>query len=145
MRNWTEAEYAEFLKERERSLPPSSPRAAKRSKYNARKKEIDNVTFDSTREAKVYQQLKLMQAAGEISDLQLQPKYVLQEGFRDPDGKWHRAIQYVADFAFLRPSEDKTCKQIAVDVKGFITPIFRLKEKMFREKFGEHISLEIWK
>ncbi|MDD3747626.1 MAG: DUF1064 domain-containing protein, partial [Anaerostipes sp.] len=43
------------------------------SKYGARKTVIDGITFDSKREAKRYQELKLLEQAGEISYLELQP------------------------------------------------------------------------
>ena len=49
-----------------------------RNKYGARKTVIDGITFDSKREAIRYQELKLLERAGEIKDLELQPKYILQ-------------------------------------------------------------------
>lgn len=47
------------------------------NKYNAKKVEIDGITFDSKKEAARYCDLKLMQRAGEIRDLQLQVEYEL--------------------------------------------------------------------
>ena len=75
-------------------LTPSAPRG----KYNARKKEVDGVTFDSSREAARYVQLRAMERAGQITHLKLQPSFVLQDAVRLPDGKLQRAITYRADF-----------------------------------------------
>lgn len=47
----------------------------RRSKYGNRKTEIDGFVFDSKRETERYQQLKLLEAAGEIVDLRMQVKY----------------------------------------------------------------------
>lgn len=138
MRNWTEGEYAAKIGAAAGTL------TAVRSKYGARKKELDGVTFDSTAEANAYVRLKVLESAGEILNLKLQPFYIVKDGFRDGSGKWWRPIQYRADFSFLRPTEGNTWRQIAVDVKGFPTPAFKLKEKLFRAKFPD-ITLEIWK
>ena len=45
----------------------------KRNKYNAIKKEVDGVVFDSTIEARRYGDLKFMQMAGQISNLECHP------------------------------------------------------------------------
>lgn len=105
----------------------------KRSKYGNKKITIDDHKFDSIKEANRYRQLKYMQLAGEISDLVLQPSFVLQESFRDETGKHHRAITYVADFQY----KDKTGRKIIEDVKGMKTEVFKLKEKLFRSKYPE--------
>lgn len=116
--------------------------AAKMEKYRRVRKEVDGIKFDSTVEAEAYQVLKLWKAAKIIFGLDLQPEYVLQDGFRDPaTGKWHRAVKYVADFRFARMTDQH--KIILVDVKGFRTAAFSIKEKLFRARFPE-IDLQIW-
>jgi hypothetical protein len=45
------------------------------NKYHARKTELDGYIFDSKAEARRYSELKLLEVAGKISNLQLQPKY----------------------------------------------------------------------
>lgn len=45
------------------------------NKYGAKKTEVDGITFDSRLEAQRYGQLKALQAAGEIHNLTLQPRY----------------------------------------------------------------------
>lgn len=49
--------------------PPTKP---KKSKYGAVKTEIDGIVFDSKHEAKRYQELWLLEQAGEITNLRLQ-------------------------------------------------------------------------
>lgn len=80
-------------------------------KYNNRKVTIDGHTFDSTLEYSRYCQLKLLQRAGEISNLQLQVPFLLQESFRK-NGKTYRKIEYIADFVY----EEKD-KKIVEDTK----------------------------
>ena len=71
------------------------------SKYRNRKTIHDGITFDSKGEANRYCELKILERAGEISDLTLQPKFTLQESFKK-NGKTHRAITYIADFPVFR-------------------------------------------
>lgn len=111
-------------------------------KYGAIKKQVDGITFDSTSEAEAYGVLKLWEAAGAIIDLELQPVFVLQEKFVDAEAdgkrKTHRAIKYIADFRFKSQADT-----VIVDVKGILTPAFRIKEKLFRQKFPD-VDLQIW-
>jgi len=118
--------------------------APKRSKYGARKCIVGGLEFDSQAEAKAWLVLLDMNARGDISDLIRQPRYLLQEAFRDESGKKHRRIEYVADFQFHRRQPNTIAYQVAVDVKGFSTPVFLLKQKLFAVKYP-HIRLEVWK
>lgn len=96
-------------------------------KYGARRTEVDGITFASAAEARRYSELKLLERAGEIFDLALQPRFTLQPAFKH-GGKHYRAIDYVGDFSY----REKDSPQLIVeDVKGFPTPVFRLKEKLF--------------
>lgn len=114
------------------------------SKYNAKKKMVDGHLFDSTSEALAYSVLRLWEKAGEISDLELQPLFVLQDGFRDVSGKWRRPIKYIADFRFKTPASNRLLAgSIVVDVKGVTTPAFRIKEKLFRSRWPD-VDLQIW-
>jgi hypothetical protein len=97
-------------------------------KYGAKKTTIDGITFDSKREATRYSNLCLLERAGAITDLELQPKFELQPSFRDVDGKHQRAIYYIADFAYDEPGCDR---RIVEDVKGMETAVFKLKKKLF--------------
>ena len=61
------------------------------NKYNNKKIQVDIYVFDSIRESQRYKELKLLERAGEISNLELQPKFLLQESFKK-NGKTYKAI-----------------------------------------------------
>lgn len=105
------------------------------SKYHAKKTVVDGITFDSKREAKRYSELKLLERAGAIKDLQLQVRYELIPAF-DCDGKHYRPTCYIADFVYI---DAKTGKEIVEDVKGARTDVYRLKAKMFAHRYGVSI------
>ena len=69
------------------------------SKYRNRKTTIDGIAFDSKAEARRYAELKLLERAGEIKDLELQPKYRLLDGFKK-NGKTYRPIDYIDEFRY---------------------------------------------
>ena len=50
------------------------------TKYFSRKVTIDGITFASKLEGTRYTQLKLLQQAGEIEDLKLQPEFQIFKG-----------------------------------------------------------------
>ncbi len=102
-----------------------------KNKYHAQKTKINGIEFDSKAEAKRYCELLMLERAGKIKDLELQPKYELQEGFWR-DGKKIQAITYIADFAYY---EVDTEKDIVEDVKGVRTKDFNIKRKMFLFKY----------
>lgn len=101
-------------------------------KYRARAVKIDGIRFASMAEAGRYRVLKIMQAGGEISGLQLQPKFLLQDKFSH-GGETIRAIHYVADFQYL----DKSGRKVVEDVKGMKTEAYLLKRKFFLAKYGQ--------
>ena len=76
-------------------------KATKQNKYNAVKTTVGGIKFDSKKEAARYIKLKAMQDVEIISDLELQPAFLLQEKFRR-DWKTHRAIKYIADFRYVK-------------------------------------------
>ena len=47
----------------------------KKNKYNARKTQMDGITFDSVREAQRYLDLRLLESNGDIQDLEIKPVY----------------------------------------------------------------------
>lgn len=102
------------------------------NKYNNKKTQIDMYVFDSVAESKRYKELALLEKAGEIKDLKLQPKFLLQDGFRK-NGKTYRKIEYIADFMYIENG-----KVIIEDVKGMETEVFKLKRKIFEHKYPEY-------
>jgi hypothetical protein len=109
------------------------------NKYSNTKTTIDGITFASKKEAGRYSELKLLEKAGEITHLKLQMPFILNEGFIDFSGQKQRPITYVADFVYL----DKEGKIHAEDCKGFKTPEYKVKKKMFLYKFPHYIFSEI--
>lgn len=104
----------------------------KPSKYRSKKVTVDGITFDSQKEANRYQELLLEKRAGIVQEIELQPKFVLQEGYRDA-GKWVRPITYIADFRV----NYKDGRIVVIDTKGFKTKEYRLKKKLFRQRYPE--------
>jgi hypothetical protein len=99
-------------------------------KYNAKRTEIDGISFDSKVEGKYYEYLKQQQQEGLIKRFELQPIFTLQEGFRK-NGKYFRPILYIADFkVYLNDGSIQI-----IDVKGFETPDFKIKRKLFEAKY----------
>ena len=111
------------------------------NKYRNREKVIDNIVFQSTKEANRYQDLKLLQKAGEISGLKLQPEFILQLGFTDFEGKKHRPITYRADFSYLEKG-----KNVVEDVKSPATRtgVYMIKKKMLLYNYHEIFFKEIY-
>lgn len=104
----------------------------KQSKYRNTKTIVDDIKFDSRKEADYYCQLKLLKRAGEIKDFGLQPRYELQPTFKK-DGKTHRSITYVADF--IVDNNDGTTD--IIDIKGMETQVFKIKKKLFEYKYPD--------
>lgn len=111
-----------------------------RNKYNNKKIEYKGIKFDSIKEKNRYMELSFLEAAGQIRELKLQPRFMLQEKFRDENGKLHREIAYIADFSYFN---DECDKLIVEDVKGFKTDVFKIKEKLFLYKYGKVCRLLI--
>ena len=105
-------------------------------KYKAKKTRVGDIVFDSKKEAGRYMQLKLLQSAGEIANLELQPRFTLQEKFT-LNGKTIRKIEYVADFKY---TDMKTGATVVEDVKGMRTDVYKLKRKLFLAKYGNLVD-----
>ncbi|UQN37300.1 DUF1064 domain-containing protein [Alcaligenes aquatilis] len=102
-------------------------------KYGNRKTVVDNIKFDSGLEAARYQQLKLLERAGQISDLELQPRFELIPKQRRDDGKPERACEYVADFRY---TDTATGQTVIEDAKGMRTRDYIMKRKLMLQVHG---------
>ena len=71
------------------------------NKYRNKKTQVDMYVFDSIAESKRYKELALLQRAGERKNLELQPRFLLQESFKK-NGKTYRQIEYIADFMYCQ-------------------------------------------
>jgi hypothetical protein len=111
-----------------------------KNKYNNKKPTIDGHKFDSKKEARYYEKLKLLQKAGGIKKFELQPKFRLQDGFDDKEGNHHRPINYFADFKIWW--SDGTVE--VVDTKGFKTSVYKIKKKILLKKYPDINFREIY-
>lgn len=122
------------------------------SKYNARKATVDGITFDSRKEAARYAELKLMERAGLIRDLERQVKFVLIPAQYEPDridyskspkgrkvkGRLiERECAYIADFRYFSIEDGKT---IVEDSKGLKTKDYVIKRKLMLHVYGIRIK-----
>ncbi len=98
----------------------------KRPKYGNKKVTYEGHNFDSTKERDRYIDLKLMQRAGLISELELQPKWVLMPTTRI-GGKTQRVTTYSADFSYVKDGV-----KVVEDVKSEATKtdVYKLKRKL---------------
>ena len=96
------------------------------NKYYNKKTVVDGHTFDSRKEARRYRDLKIMERAGVISNLQLQVPFVLFK-----HSQYGRVVKYIADFVY-----EENGKQVVEDVKGVRTPVYKLKKRVMAELLG---------
>lgn len=110
-------------------------------KYHNTNTIADGIKFDSKLEAERYAQLKILERAGVIRGLELQPSFELLPSFRKNGKTWRKTV-YKADFRYILADGDRI---IIEDVKGstaVITDVFRLKQKLFEYKYPE-LSIKI--
>ena len=115
----------------------------KERKYHNIPAEVNNIRFDSRKEASRYIELMSLQKAGKIRNLKLQAQYTLQESYITDTGERVRAIRYVADFAYERPTADGPgWVPVVEDVKSTATRTakYEMKKKLLRERFGLSIT-----
>jgi hypothetical protein len=99
---------------------------------NKASRTMDGIVFDSHSEMMRYYELRLMERAGMIRDLELQVKYVLQEKFTHSVYGNQREIAYVADFRY------KEGRKIVVeDCKGMLTDAYPIKRKILLFKYPD--------
>ncbi len=100
--------------------------------YRGKKCDYDGITFDSIPEGKYYLQLKNDDG---VTDLQVHPKFILLEGFRDYHNKKIQSITFKPDFMYIKDNvrhiEDvKPCKAL-------IDESFTLRWKMLKNMYKE--------
>lgn len=106
------------------------------SKYKNKKIIYDGITFDSIKEKNRYIELKMLEKAGLIKELELQPKFLLIDTIRYK-GKTYPKTYYIADFKYY---DNHLKKYIVEDVKSKITAkdkTYRLKIKMLLSKYQD--------
>lgn len=109
-----------------RSLIPEAPASRATSKYSAKAVVVDGWRFDSKLEARYYEQLKLLQAAGEILWFLRQVPFPIAP-----------RVRYLVDFGICRL--DGTFRW--VDVKGVLTDASRIKIATVEHLYGIQIEI----
>jgi len=115
------------------------------NKYHSTKTWAYGLQFDSKKEARRYQELKLLEASGKIENLKVQVKFTLLPAQREPDtvgpkgGKIRgkvieREVAYIADFVYVEDG-----KMIVEDTKGMKTPEYVIKRKLLLYMTGIRI------
>ena len=112
------------------------------NKYRNSKTIVDGKEFASRKEARRYQELKLLEQNGDIENLDCQVKYVLIPTQREPDiigvrggvkkGKViEKEVSYIADFVYMQDGQ-----LVVEDTKGFKTKEYIIKRKMMLYFYG---------
>lgn len=122
--------------------------SAKRSKYHNETVTVDGIRYDSKNEMLRHNFLKMMEQAGEISNLRYHVKYELIPAITE-DVVVHlktkdkivtktvqTAIFYECDFVYTISSNGE---EVYEDFKGVETDVFKLKKKLFFWRYGKHI------
>lgn len=104
-------------------------------KYRNRKTQIGNDVFDSAAEAKRWTDLQLLQKAGYIRGLERQVKYELAPAVV-LGGRKKPALRYVADFSYWQADA-----LVVEDVKGVVTPLFRVKQHLMKHIHGIEVKV----
>lgn len=104
-------------------------------KYRNKPTWYDNIKFDSKKEADRYAVLRSLELIGDIHNLRRQVKYTLIKGQRWSNGRKHKDTVYVADFVYRVNG-----REVVEDVKGFRTPVYRLKRELMKDRFGIEIQ-----
>ena len=110
-----------------------------KNKYNNVKiVDGDGNSFDSKKELRRWNELKLMEKGGEITSLDRQQKFVLIPS-QNIDGIKERECSYIADFVYV----DKNGMKIVEDVKGMkkgpAYQLFVIKRKLMLNVHGIHV------
>ena len=95
------------------------------SKYGSRKVTRDGMTFDSQKEYRRFCELRLLERAGKVKDLQRQVKFELIPSQRIGGKVVERACNYIADFVYTENG-----KKVVEDTKGFKTTDYIIKRKL---------------
>ncbi|MGY4559450.1 DUF1064 domain-containing protein [Bacillus thuringiensis] len=111
-------------------------RKKKTGRINSRKTVVLGIEFDSKTEAEYYLVLK---SDSEVVEIELQPQYMLLEGFyittRGGKRKKRRDWKFTADF--LVTYKDGT--QEVIDVKGYANDRFPYFKKMFEHRYQQEL------
>lgn len=110
------------------------------TKYRNTKAVVGGVAFDSKREAARWQELKMLERAGQIRDLRRQVPFELVPGVKFAGAARARpALRYFADFVYVERGQ-----QVVEDVKSPATanlPAFKIKRHLMLALLGLEVRV----
>ena len=109
-----------------------------KTKYGNCKTTIKNIQFDSKLESYIY--LKILEFQKDYSFAYgLQPEYILLDKFNASGIPYQKTV-YKGDFNIVINGKIHT-----IDVKGFMTDVFKLKRKLFAKIYIKSVAeFEKW-
>ena len=110
-----------------------------KNKYHNVKWEMDGEKYDSQKEARRHAELKLLERAGEISNLRRQVPYELIPNQYNGKKLIERKVEYIADFVY---HDNKTGEDVVEDTKSKATktPVYIVKRKLLLFRYGIKIK-----
>lgn len=115
---------------------PAETRTRRGQKYSNERVTDQGMTFDSKAEHRRFLYLQTLERAGEISGLRTQVPFQLIPPTDKPSGGRERATTYRADFTYF----DRKGVLVVEDVKGAVTPEFRIKRKLMLYRHGIEVK-----
>ena len=111
------------------------------SKYGATPLVVEGIRFDSKREARRYQELRVLERLGVVRDLERQPRYALEvlELHHGAAGAIVNCGHYTADFRYL---DVESGRVMVEDVKSQATrtTAYRLRKRLVEAIHGVTIT-----
>ena len=115
--------------------------ARKPSKYGNKKTTVDGVEFDSKKEAARWQELRLLERAGKIVELERQVAFELAPSVQYVGKRATPALRYVADFCYFEQcapgifgikldGKPVIWHYTVEDVKGVKTSAYKIKRHL---------------
>ncbi len=104
-------------------------------KYHNQKTQVDGIKFDSRKEANRYCELKILQRAGKIRNLQRQVPFELIPAQYIEGRLVERPCKYVADFIYESPGRTGEWRTVVEDTKGVKTKEYIIKRKLMLQKY----------
>src|SRR5512138_34223 len=117
-------------------------KASKRTKYGNHRVMAHGYSFDSQVEMRRYEHLELLQALGEISQLQVHPAYEVLPRLKTKARRTNQAVKFKPDFSY----RTKDGEWVVEDVKAprrtkggkmafRVTTDFTIRRKLFQSKY----------
>ena len=100
------------------------------NKYRNIPKRVDGILFQSTKESRRYSELKALQQAGVIRDLETQPKFKLEIN----------GVHITTYYADFRYHDNERRAEVVEDVKGMRTQLYIIKRRLMQAVYGIEVE-----